>query len=158
MLLITGGGDDDPASVAGATTTGPTAGATTPAPPTTSGQTTSTARTPPPSAPSRNQTTPPLLESSPEELRKRSSDRAAAAVKRGARSCPELTEPARVIDITAEKVGCATVRSVVFATTAKARRGFFCDIVAESFTGDPAIEYSCTRTSDAAKIAYTAVG
>jgi len=160
VLLLTGGDDDDPARLA-------TTPATTP-PPATSTETTattsttatnprtSTNATPPPPPPPGGASAP--LETSPEKLRERSRDRAAAAKRSGARSCPDLSKPAQAIDITARKVSCATAGKVIFATDAKQRSGFRCDIVAESFSDVPAIEYSCKRKADAARIGYTAVG
>jgi len=164
VLLLTGGDDDDPAELATTPATAPppvtsteTTATTPPATGTRPRTSTNAAPPPPPPPPPPGGASAPL-ETSPERLRERARDRAAAAKRGGARSCPDLSQPARAIDITAQKVSCATARKVIFATTPKQRNGFACDIVAESFADVPAIEYSCRRKADAARIGYTAVG
>ncbi len=55
-------------------------------------------------------------------------------------------------------MSCKTAKLVIFASTPQAKRGFVCDIVNESFSDVPAVEYSCNRKADKAKLGYTAVG
>jgi hypothetical protein len=164
VLLLTSGGGDDPATVAGTTPTTATQPAdltpTQPAPAKTTAskapkrKTKTTATTPK----TRTQATPPQLETSPQELAKRAKQAAQQATKSGAKSCPTLTKPAEAKDITVLHVSCATAKKVIFATTPKEKRGFVCDIVNESFSDVPAVEYSCNRKADKAKLGYTAVG
>jgi len=144
----------EPSSASGTTATVPTVPG--PSPATTAPVATTPAKTT--STPVRTSTAPPVLESKPEELRKRSRERAQQAVSGGARKCPNLTKPSSVVDITAEKVSLRDGREGRFATTPKARRGLACDIIGESFTGDPQVQYACRRKADKATINYTAVG
>ena len=89
--------------------------------------------------------------------RKRSAAAARKAAAAGSRKCPNIGEPdAGVIDLTVKGVSCKSAKDIIYAT--KGRRGFQCDIVGESFSDIPAIQYNCTRTADKAKIDYTAVG
>jgi hypothetical protein len=165
VLLATSGGDDKPAASATVTTATPLIGADPSTTPTSSTKTTvvpaskpkktkTTATTPK----TRTQATPPQLETSPQELAKRAKQAAQQATKSGAKSCPTLTKPAEAKDITVLHVSCATAKKVIFATTPKEKRGFVCDIVNESFSDVPAVEYSCNRKADEAKLGYTAVG
>jgi hypothetical protein len=163
VLLATSGGDD-PKTVAGTTATTATVPAILTTTQTTPAKT--TASKPPKSkktkttatAPTRTQATPPQLETSPQELAKRAKEAAAKAKAGGATTCPTLTKPAEAKDITVLHVSCATAKKVIFATTPKDKRGFVCDIVNESFSDVPAVEYSCNRKADKAKLGYTAVG
>ena len=162
VLLVTGGDDDEP-GVASATSTQPVVSPPLPSTTSTGTRTTGRSRTSTTSRtttspPVRTSTAPPVLESKPADLRKKSEEAAKKAAASGSRTCPDFTTPARVVDITADKVSCATARKVVFATTPAGKRGFACDIVGESFEGDPQIEYDCKRKADGAALHYTAVG
>ncbi len=142
VTVLAGCGGDK--SVTKAETTTATAAApvaTTPAPP-----------------PTRTQATAPHRETSPQELAKRSKARAEKAANAGAKTCPTLTKPAEAKDITVLHISCATAKKVIFATTPTQRSGFVCDIVNESFSDVPAVEYSCNRKADKATLGYTAVG
>lgn len=171
VLLATSGGGDDPATVAGTTPTTGTAPAiltTTQTTPTKTTKTTTTKTTASKPAksksktttapPTRTQATPPQLETSPQELAKRAKEAAAKAKQSGATSCPDLTTPAQAKNITVLHVTCKTAKLVIFASTPQDRRGFVCDIVNESFSDVPAVEYACNRKADKAKLGYTAVG
>jgi hypothetical protein len=165
LLLNSGGDDKDPATVAG--TTPPTATAPailTPTQTTPTTPTKTTASKPSKKAkttttpPTRTQATPPQLETSPQELAKRAKEASTKAEKSGAKTCPDLKTPAEARDITVLHVSCKTAKLVIFASTPAAKRGFVCDIVNESFSDVPAVEYACNRKADKAKLGYTAVG
>lgn len=175
VLALAGcGGDKSVTKVDTTTATAAAPVVTTPAPPTTSTattpakttaseeakakakKTTTTKQATPPST--RTQTTPPELETSPSELAKRAKANATKAEQGGAKTCPDLKAPAEAKDITVLHISCATARKIIFATTPKERSGFACDIVNESFSDVPAVEYACKRKADKATLGYTAVG
>lgn len=172
-VLVAGCGDDKSGPpVAGPATTSPpaTTTATATTPPATRLATTPHAATTQPTTkhsatkqtttktpPTRTQPRPPL-ESSPQVLARRSKARAKQAAAAGARSCPNLSTPAEAKDITVLHISCKTARAVIFADKPSARKGFVCDIVDESFSAVPAVEYACNRKADAAELGYTAVG
>jgi cytoskeletal protein RodZ len=163
LLLNSGGDDKDPATVAGTTPTTATLPAiltatqTTPAKTTGSKPAKSQGKTTT-APPTRTQTAPPQLETSPQELAKRAKQAAAKAKQGGATTCPDLKTPAEARNITVLHVSCKTAKLVIFASTPAAKRGFVCDIVNESFSDVPAVEYACNRKADKAKLGYTAVG
>jgi cytoskeletal protein RodZ len=169
LLLNSGGDDKNPATVAGTTPTTATVPGiltTTPTTPTKTTKTTKTTASKPTKTkgrtttapPTRTQTTPPHLETSPQELAKRAKQAAAKAKQGGATTCPDLKSPAEAQNITVLHVSCKTAKLVIFASTPAAKRGFVCDIVNESFSDVPAVEYACNRKADKAKLGYTAVG
>lgn len=161
VLLLTGGEDPKPTATVPSATPAPGVTLPTTTTPTTSKtattKTTTATSTQPKVAPVRTQAVPPPREVSPEELRRRSAAAALEAAAAGSRRCPNIGEPdAGVIDLTVKGVSCKSAKDIIYAT--KGRRGFQCDIVGESFSGTPAIQYDCNRAADKAKIVYTAVG
>lgn len=177
VLALNGCGDKNAPGTAAATTTATnppigtlpatTPAATTPAPPpvaTTPKKAKTTASKPSAKAKTAKtpktttQATPPHLETSPQELAKRAKDAAEKAAKGGAKTCPDLSKPAEAKDITVLHISCKTATGVIFADQPGEKKGFVCDIVNESFSDVPAVEYSCNRKADKAKLGYTAVG
>jgi hypothetical protein len=163
VLLLTGGDDSKPTAsvpptvpsltlppgVTLPTTTTPTSPKKT--------TTTKTTRTQPKAQPIRTQAVAPPHEVSPAVLKKRAEARARRLEAAGERKCADIGQPdAGVQNLTVKGVSCKSAKDIIYAT--KGRRGFQCDIVGESFSGTPAVEYACTRAADKAKINYTAVG
>ncbi len=165
VLALNSGGDDKPTAGATATTAPAPLAPTTAQTTATTATTKTTASTPAKgkattttASPTRTQATPPQLETSPQELAKRAKQAATKAKQAGATACPDLSKPAEAKNITVLHVSCKTAKLVIFASTPKEKRGFVCDIVNESFSAVPAVEYACNRKADKAKLGYTAVG